>query len=108
MNSCCHEGRVKVESKSGSARATRRGESRALSLLVRLRSAVTWAAPGAVLVLMPKCPMCVAAYVALITGVGISLPAAAHLRMLVLLLCSLTLAFLAAKSAARRKRTAPL
>lgn len=103
MNSCCCEGRVKVESESGSTRATRRGESRALSPLGLLRSAVTWAAPGVVLVLMPKCPVCVAAYITLITGVGISLSTAAHLRMLVLLLCSVTLAFLAAKSAARRK-----
>jgi hypothetical protein len=57
---------------------------------------------------MPKCPVCVAAYVTLFTGVGISLSTAAHLRMLVLVLCFVTLAFLAAKSAARRRRTAAL
>lgn len=78
--------------------------SRQLAPLRRLRGAAQWAVPGAILIIMPKCPMCVAAYFALITGVGISLSTAAHLRLLVLMLCLATLAFLAARSAARRKR----
>ncbi len=106
MNSCCAHVEVKAESESGSTRSTPSGEARASSPVRRLRGAMQWAVPGAVLVLMPKCPVCVAAYVALITGVGVSLSTAAHLRILVLMLCFATLAFLAAKSAARRKRTA--
>ncbi len=39
-----------------------------------------WAVPSALLVLMPKCPACVAGYIALATGVGISFTAAAYLR----------------------------
>ena len=39
-----------------------------------------WVGSAAGLALMPKCPACIAAYLALGTGVGISITAAAHLR----------------------------
>jgi hypothetical protein len=52
-----------------------------------LRQAADWAIPGALLVLVPKCPACLVAYVALFTGVSLSLSAAAHLQMLILSLC---------------------
>ena len=53
--------------------------------------------PSAVMVLMPKCPACVVAYVAIVTGAGISVSAAAHLRLLVLVLCVVMLVCMAAK-----------
>lgn len=56
-----------------------------------------WIAPTATLALLPKCPACVAAYVALATGIGISLPTAAWLRAALVALCVTALAFVFAR-----------
>ena len=67
----------------------------------RCGEAAGWVVPGVVLALMPKCPACVAAYVALATGVGLSFSAAAALRWTVLAASVALLAFLAAKRVSR-------
>lgn len=54
--------------------------------------------PGAILALMPKCPACLAAYLALGAGIGISVPAAANLRMVAIVLAVVVLDVLAIRA----------
>src|SRR5262245_14727551 len=50
----------------------------------RSTSLLGWVLPTAVLTLVPKCPVCVAAYVAVFTGIGLSITAATYLRTAVI------------------------
>lgn len=61
-----------------------------------LRKIAAWAAMGGIFVLVPKCPLCRAAYVMLCTGVALSPPAAALVRWLLLALAGGTLVVMTA------------
>jgi hypothetical protein len=74
------------------------------SLKKRGAKTAGWVLPSAVMVLMPKCPACVVAYIAIVTGAGVSVSAAAHLRLLVLVLCVVMLVWMAAKPLLRLVR----
>lgn len=49
----------------------------------RVFSALASVLPGAVLVLLPKCPLCLAGWLTVATGIGISAPAAAWTREMI-------------------------
>jgi hypothetical protein len=51
---------------------------------------------------MPKCPICVAAYVALFTGVGISVSTARLIQIFMLVFCLISLAYLAVRQLRNR------
>jgi len=66
-----------------------------------------WAVPGALLALMPKCPMCLAGYVALWTGIGLSLPAVAGVRVALIAASAGVLVFLVIRELRRIGKTCP-
>jgi hypothetical protein len=70
---------------------------RPTSWLSRVGEIAGWVLPGAGLALLPKCPLCVAAYIALATGIGISLPTAAYLRVTLVVVCVASLVLMAAR-----------
>lgn len=60
---------------------------------------------GALLVLLPKCPMCIVAYLTLWTGAGVAMPVATHLRPMLAILFLVSALFLAVRWAVVRTRS---
>jgi len=56
---------------------------------------------GLVLALLPKCPVCLAAYLAMLTGLGVSVAAAAIIKTSLASLCLLILLWLSITALAR-------
>lgn len=75
MSACCNAGR----------------ERKAPPRARRMWELLAWLLPSAAVVLLPKCPACLAAYVTLWTGLGLSFAAATWLRWLLLGLCTASL-----------------
>jgi hypothetical protein len=62
------------------------------------RTVVECVLPGAVLVLIPKCPLCIVAYVAMFTGLGLSVSTAADLRIGLVIICCISIILLVFRS----------
>jgi hypothetical protein len=59
------------------------------------------ALPLGILALLPKCPLCLVAYIAAVSGIGISMAAAAYFRTGLLLVCFASLGYFAICAASR-------
>ncbi len=84
MNCCC-EGGAAAQAQSARTWSQRTG------------AFFRWALPITALALVPKCPGCVAAYVFLFTGIGLSIPVAAAMRWALIGSCVAALVFLVAR-----------
>jgi hypothetical protein len=71
------------------------------TLARRCAEIARWVIPSAVLAVTPKCPACLAAYLAVGTGIGLSIATVAYLRMLLVVVCVAVLLYLAARRAVR-------
>jgi hypothetical protein len=83
---CCH-----------AAGPDRRGDLRPAPRVRTGREIAGWLIPSATLVLLPKCPACLAMYLALFGGISLSVASASMLRISLLILCIAALLFLALK-----------
>ncbi len=78
------------------------GEGPSRRLARRRTGAAASMLPGAVLALLPKCPLCLAAWLTVATGVGVSAPAAARVRGLIVVFWVAAMALAAAQIIRRR------
>ena len=90
-HACCT---VNAPGDHGATMRAKAGESK--TALVRAGRLGSWVAPSALLVLVPKCPMCLAAYLAL-AGIGISERTAGGLRVAIVVMCCAVIGYLAGK-----------
>lgn len=70
------------------------GELRSTSWRGRCAELAGWAVQGVTIAFMPKCPACLAAYIALWTGVGLSFSMATYLRWTLMGLCAASFSYL--------------
>ena len=73
------------------------GEGSSHRLARRLSGGAASILPGAALVLLPKCPLCLAAWLTVITGIGVSAATAARLRGLIVVFSIAAMALAAAR-----------
>lgn len=62
-----------------------------------VQKTLAWLLPSALLAFVPKCPACLAAYLAIWTGIGLSLSTATYLRWVLISLAVASLFYLMAE-----------
>lgn len=88
---CATSSRIGEKSLDGSMRmpscCDRESRKRSVAYADRIRSFLNWLVPCALLLFMPKCPVCFAAYTLLWTGIGISVGTAGYIRWMLIGMC---------------------
>jgi hypothetical protein len=87
-NHCCEGAAAEISVARTSARS---------SFARRCYTIAEWTIPAAGLMLVPKCPACLAAYIVLVSGVGISVTSAMYLKILLLTICAASIIYVAAR-----------
>jgi hypothetical protein len=100
VNQCC-----KVASRDFGHETTKNririSDGQRPALVRRLLENAGWMVPGAILALLPKCPVCMATYAVIGSGIGFSLSATTYLRTLLVIMCLVSLLYLAARGMRR-------
>ena len=60
-----------------------------------------WVSSATLLLVLPKCPACLAGYIALATGLAVSVPTAATLRVLLLAISVISLSYFLSRNLRR-------
>lgn len=71
----------------------------------RTARGITWVGASATLVLLPKCPACLAAYVAIVTGIGLPLAVATSIRWALIVMCVVVLGWLSVPLMTRTRKS---
>ena len=66
-------------------------------LLRRCLLFLRWMFTGSIIILLPKCPFCLGAYIVMATGIGLSFAAASFIRILLIILCIVSLSAFVAR-----------
>ena len=57
--------------------------------------------PAIVFTIIPKCPVCLAGYIALSTGIGLSITTATYVRIVLIIICILSVLYFVVKHVRR-------
>jgi len=69
----------------------------------RVRATLGWIVPTGMLALIPKCPACIAAYVAICSGFGISISTASMMRTFLIAACIVSIVYFATRQFSRMR-----